>query len=108
MTDAAPKKLPFGGRPGRPKGSLNKSTVKIAQAAREMAATIRERMGDITPLEVMLTAMRMEMDKGDWRMAASIAEKAAPYMHPRLAARVLDEDPAGQAPTIKITGGLPG
>jgi hypothetical protein len=61
---------------GRQKGDLNKRNREIAEKA------IKE---GITPLEVMLKAMRMSADEGDWKGAAAIAKDAAPYMHPRLA-----------------------
>lgn len=61
---------------GRKKGSLNKRNQEIAEQA------IKD---GITPLEVMLKAMRMKADEGDWTGAAAIAKDAAPYMHARLA-----------------------
>lgn len=72
-------------RRGRPKGSANVRTREIAdRAARE----------GITPLEVMLAAMRhaydMAAQSGDAEklellsVAAEHAKSAAPYIHPRL------------------------
>lgn len=61
---------------GRPKGSLTKRTQEIrANAA----------LTGMTPLEVMLSAMRHYLDLGDFDKAALFAKDAAPYMHPRLA-----------------------
>lgn len=40
----------------------------------------------ITPLEVMLCAMRAKFEEGDLVAAAALAKDAAPYLHPRLAA----------------------
>ena len=40
----------------------------------------------ITPLEVMLHAMRAKFGEGDLVAAAALAKDAAPYVHPRLAA----------------------
>jgi hypothetical protein len=60
-------------------GSKNQRTVEIARAAVEAG---------ITPLEVMLKAMRERWDQGtpeSKREAATIAKDAAPYVHPRLA-----------------------
>jgi len=70
-----------GKRPGagRPLGSKNQRTQEIARAA---AAS------GITPIEVMLGAMRELWDLGTpeaKREAAEIAKDAAPYVHPRLA-----------------------
>jgi formiminotetrahydrofolate cyclodeaminase len=69
-----------GRRPGagRPPGSKNQRTVEIARAAVEAG---------ITPIEVMLNAMRELWDQGtpeSKREAATIAKDAAPYVHPRL------------------------
>jgi hypothetical protein len=64
---------------GRPPGSKNQRTVEIARAAVEAG---------ITPIEVMLSAMRELWDQGtpeSKREAAAIAKDAAPYVHPRLA-----------------------
>lgn len=67
---------------GRQKGTANKKTREIAdQAAQE----------GLLPLEYMLTVLRDEKqppDRRDWA-----AEKAAPYIHPKL-----------QTNTIKGTG----
>ena len=70
--------MPKGGaRPGagRKPGGTNKKTREIA----ELAAA-----EGITPLEVMVLAMRRKYEAGDLDGAASIAKDAAPYMHPRL------------------------
>ena len=64
---------------GRPPGSKNQRSAEIAQAAVEAG---------ITPIEVMLTAMRDLWAVGTpeaKREAATIAKDAAPYVHPRLA-----------------------
>jgi hypothetical protein len=64
-------------RSGRKQGSANQKTREIADAAAK---------DGITPLEVMLKAMRNHYDLEQWDDAAAIAKDAAPYMHPRLAA----------------------
>jgi len=67
-----------GRRPGagRKKGAVTAKTREIAEKA----------MTDgITPLEVMLGAMRSAWEAGDKEKAAFHAKDAAPYMHPRLA-----------------------
>ena len=64
---------------GRPLGSKNKRSAEIARAAAESG---------ITPIEVMLGAMRELWALGTpeaKRQAADIAKDAAPYIHPRLA-----------------------
>lgn len=68
-----------GKRPGagRKPGSTTQKTREIADKA------ISDGM---SPLEVMLTAMRKHAEAEMWDEAASIAKDAAPYIHPRLAA----------------------
>jgi len=64
---------------GRPLGSKNQRTQEIARSAAEEG---------ITPIEVMLGAMRELWAEGtpeSKREAAEIAKDAAPYIHPRLA-----------------------
>lgn len=39
----------------------------------------------LSPLDVMLRAMREHAAQGDWDAAASLAKDVAPYMHPKLA-----------------------
>lgn len=72
--------MPRGGkRPGagRPKGARQ----KVSRAAREKAAA-----SGVMPLEVILEAMRADYEAGKLDEAAAHAEKAAPYLHPRLTA----------------------
>jgi hypothetical protein len=52
----------------------------------------------------MLLAMRSEVECGQLRSAASIAEKAAPYLHAKTAPRAEDGD---RELKIIIEGGLP-
>ena len=76
--------MPRGGvRPGagRKRGAVTKKTTEIAQRAAAEG---------ITPLEVMLDAMRQAHKKKDLAAAAGFAKDAAPYMHPRLSAVALD------------------
>jgi hypothetical protein len=64
---------------GRPPGSRNQRSADIAQQAAEAG---------ITPIEVMLNAMRelwATGKQGAKLEAARIAKDAAPYIHPRLA-----------------------
>lgn len=66
---------PTGKPRGRPKGSASKRTAEIANAAAAQG---------ITPLEYMLNILRDESADAELRRWA--AEKAAPYVHARLAA----------------------
>lgn len=72
-----------GARPGagRKRGSVTKKTSEVAQRAAAEG---------ITPLEVMLAAMRQAYGKKDMPAAAGFAKDAAPYMHPRLSAVEID------------------
>ena len=81
---------------GRPRGAATKVTRKIAD---------RESRKGITPLEVMLKAMREHHSKKEWDAAAAIAKDAAPYMHAKLAS-VQHSGPNGgpiQAQTVDLT-----
>ena len=60
---------------GRKPGSATKRTREIADKAAAEG---------ITPLEVMLEAMRRKVAANDYDGAAQHAKDAAPYMHPRL------------------------
>lgn len=62
---------------GRKPGAVTSKTREIAEKA------IKE---GVTPLEVMLSAMRQAYEGGDMKEAATFAKDAAPYVHPRLAA----------------------
>lgn len=62
---------------GRKRGSVTTKTREIAEKA--MAE-------GMTPLEVMLKAMRQHADAERWDQAAVVAKDAAPYIHPKLAA----------------------
>ena len=68
-----------GKRPGagRKRGSLSKKTTEVAVRAIE---------GGITPLEVLLKSMRAAWQANDKDKACQWAERAAPYVHARLAA----------------------
>lgn len=61
---------------GRKPGSATKRTREIADKA--MAE-------GVTPLEVMLKAMRVHVEAQRWDEAAAVAKDAAPYVHPKLA-----------------------
>lgn len=68
-----------GNRPGagRKKGAASAKTREIADAAAEAG---------ITPLEVILEIMSKAHERGDEEVALDAATRAAPYVHPRLAA----------------------
>lgn len=76
-----------GKRPGagRKRGGANRKTREIADRAAQ---------DGITPLEVMLAAMRAHHAEDRLDEAAAIAKDAAPYVHPRLGAVVVKDDGA--------------
>lgn len=80
---------------GRRKGSLNRKTQAIAK---DMIAS-----GAVTPLEVMLRAMKVHLDAKRWDQAAAIAKDAAPYIHPRLAAIQHTGKDGGAIETVDVT-----
>lgn len=61
---------------GRKKGTASVKTREVADRAASEG---------ITPLEVMLHAMREAYDANDLVVASRHAKDAAPYIHPRLA-----------------------
>ncbi|MFA1625231.1 hypothetical protein ACDY96_21305 [Rhizobium mongolense] len=63
----------------------------------------RESQNGVTPLEVMLKAMRQHADKKDWDAAASIAKDAAPYMHAKLASVQHSGPKGGPIQTVDLT-----
>ena len=95
---------------GRQKGTPNKRKAecdaKFAEAVERATADLSpSEIASMLPLDVMHYAMRLELQGGHWRSAASIAEKAAPYVHPKMAQRA--EEGGDHELTIKIIGGLP-
>jgi hypothetical protein len=69
-----------GKRPGagRPKGSKGKKTLARGDVARKALAQ------GVTPLDVLLEAMRDAYEVGGAMAAAVYAKEAAPYVHPKL------------------------
>lgn len=63
---------------GRQKGTVNKRT------AAKLALVEQATSEGISPLEVMLGAMREAWGNGDKAGAANFAKDAAPYIHPKL------------------------
>jgi hypothetical protein len=90
---------------GRRKGSLSEKTRVIAERAAAEG---------ITPLEVILRTMRSAWARAstngetvtsfqDALIAAAMAEKAAPYVHPRLAAEKHEVSGTGCEPLLAPT-----
>jgi hypothetical protein len=100
---------------GRQKGTPNKRKAEydatfadatFAEAAgRATTGLSPSEIASMMPVDVMLFAMRLELECGQLRFAASIAEKAAPYLHARMAPRA--EEGGDHELTIKVIGGMP-
>ena len=59
--------------------------------------------GDMTPLDVMLAAMKDAVTRGDMAAAAGFAKDAAPYVHPRLQAILhTPRDVPGDNPLARV------
>ena len=71
-----------GARPGAGRKAGTGKEKSITAVRKTVAEKIIQ--GDITPLEVMVSAMRAAHEQGDARGAAYYAQMAAPYVHPRL------------------------
>ncbi len=89
-------------RGGRARGTPNKATVdrEAALAAAHRRATdgmTEAERASLSPLDVMLLAMRIAVQEGDWRLATSVAAAAAPYVHPKLAATSVTLEPPDDA-----------
>lgn len=97
-----------GRRPGagRPKGAKDNTGSRAARI--ELTKQIAEKAAKegVMPLEVMLTAMRQAWNEQDRDKAVSYAEKAAPYLHAKLAAVEHSSDP-DRPPVFQILTGVP-
>ncbi len=73
---------------GRKPGKKN---VVASEKSQKIVADFVE-SGDLTPLEVMLMVMTMNVKAQNWPDAMHAANSAAPYVHPRLAATTISGD----------------
>jgi hypothetical protein len=94
---------------GRPKGMRNRATLEkelaLATAVRDAFITLTdEQIDKITPLEVMAICTRTAIRSGNWQLAFSAAQAWAPYVHAKLAPRMVDSPEESQ---VTILGGLP-
>ena len=91
-------KKPRGGtRPGagRPPGRKNKRTLEREYAAKNaidetLARLTGEEIERLKPLDIMILAMHLMLKSGNLMGAASVAEKAAPYIHAKIASWMPD------------------
>lgn len=72
-------------RGGHRPGAGRKAGIKTEKTKRRIAYSEEAAASGVTPLEVMLSAMRQSYAEGKMKDAASFAKDAAPYIHPRLA-----------------------
>jgi hypothetical protein len=78
-------------RNGRPRGSRNKNIIEREfEAKARVVAVARgltsQSITKMKPLEIMLAIMHACIASGDLMAAVSVAEKAAPYCHPKFGA----------------------
>ncbi len=69
--------------PGRPRGSRNKSTIVREEVARETAKRLSNQ--DLSMLDIVQIIARDAFNAGDFSIALAAAEKALPYVAPRMA-----------------------
>lgn len=90
-------------RGGARKGAGRKAGA-ITKRTRQAAEQVIQR--GLTPLQVMVEAMESAYNNGDLRGAAALAEKAAPYVHPRLSAVNAQTQVTGQL-QIQVVSDFP-
>ena len=85
-----PVEPPKKNKGGRPKGARNKRDRAAYDAIDKVRAlilrdhNIPEWIAVMTPRDIMMHAMARAAAHGMWPLAADIAAKVAPYVHPRL------------------------
>lgn len=84
-------------RGGAREGAGRKAGQKSQKTIEREAVKAKALDDGITPLEVMISAMREAYEQGDKRAAAGFARDAAPYLHPKLSNVNVD---------TKLSGGL--
>ncbi len=97
---------------GRKKGGTNREKADLQAALAANADLLKnggtlsaQQLDNMSPVDVMLFAMKRELLAGNLGMAAQIAEKAAPYFHAKLAPKMAENE--DQTIQVKIIGGLP-
>ena len=73
-------------RGGSRPGAGRKKSGQCQKTQARLAIISRLGEGDMTPLDVILAAMKDAVTRGDLAAAAGFAKDAAPYVHPRLQA----------------------
>ncbi len=77
-------------RKGRKPGARNRKTIAREMATAAVMAALTEKLtpeeiAALTPVQIMSMVMISEFKSGNYLNAANVAEKLAPYMHPRVA-----------------------
>lgn len=91
-------------------GAGRKPGQKSAKTLERESLSLKALKEGITPLEVMLRAMRAAVERDDWREAATHAKDAAPYIHPKLSSMDMNASVSGSIDmpteiTIKFVDG---
>jgi hypothetical protein len=73
--------MPRGG--ARPGAGRRSKVVREKQTA--AIVEVLTNQDEMTPLQVMIHAMRLHVKNEQWKDAVAIAKEAAPYVHPKLA-----------------------
>lgn len=71
-------------RGGNRPGAGRRAGTKTAKTKRRIEFAEEAAKNGVTPLEVMLSAMRQAYQAKNMKEAAGFAKDAAPYVHPRL------------------------
>ena len=105
----APKGRPKPPGSGRKKGTQDKAVVLVqtqleAAMAAVFGALTDAEISSITPLQIMQLGTQAAVRAGNMPYAMTLAEKWAPYVHPKMASITPDDDPNK---AIIIKGGLP-
>ncbi len=91
--------MPRGSRPGERRGGRKKGIPNRASISRQAKVAAE----GVTPLDVMLRAMREHFEAKRFDEAAAFAKDAAPYVHPKLATTTLQGPNGGPIPTVDLT-----
>lgn len=75
---------------------MPRKSAPIASAPSQSRAPLDLEIKNLSPLDVMLRAMREQAAGGNWDAAASLAKDVAPYVHSKLAS--LRPSEAGDEP----------
>lgn len=76
---------PGAGRPSKPKGAENAvRPLALRPISEQLMPILNAQFIDMSMIDIMMWAARVEAANGNWRSAAQMAALVAPYLHPRL------------------------